>query len=101
MKKKRLGADEEPVVMGVIRAGGSAVRIEEKGWKKGHGRSATADTRTTKSIAVLCSQPCGTVVTVMWPTFLGLVDIWAKQAKGSYRNGERLYSFASSTCWLR
>ena len=66
--------------MRVITAGESAVRIEVKGWKKGHGRSATANTRTAKSIAVLCSQPCGTVVTVMWSTFLGLVDIYARQA---------------------
>jgi len=66
--------------MGVIKAGGRAVRIEGKGWKKGHGRSATANTRTAKSTAVLCSHPCGTVVTVLWSTFLGLVDIWARQA---------------------
>jgi len=63
-----MGADEEPVVMGVLRAGESAVPIERKDFEKGHGGSPTANNRTAsvgQSIAVLCSQPCGTVVTVI------------------------------------
>ena len=66
--------------MWVTRAREDGTRLEGKGWKKGHGRSTAANTVTTKSIAVLCSQPFGTVVTVKWSTFLRLVDIWPRQA---------------------
>jgi len=67
-----------PVATWVTRVGESAIQSWGKGWKKGHGRSEAANSITAESIAVLCSQPWGTAITVKWSTFLKLVDIWAR-----------------------
>jgi len=77
------GVDELPDGISVTRARENETRLEGTGWKKGHGRSTAANTVTTKSIAVLCSHSCGTVVIVKWSTFPRLVDFWPRQATSS------------------